>query len=169
MPTQLYSRLFHGLSQMKIFIAVFLVAVLQLQFVQPASAADANTGTALRFHARLSPNPISFATRNTLTGSGEAIATLQGNTLSLQISFQGLQGKATLLELRHGPKAIPGPVVINIPLLVEGDGKQGKFRGDIQLSAEQKQALVGESVYIQLNSEVAKDGNLRGWLLPHVK
>jgi hypothetical protein len=117
------------------------------------------------WQARLSPNPTTFSTRDSITGLGEVNVMLQGNLLILRGQFYGLQGKATSAHLHQGAKAIPGPAIHEVDLQISGDGKQGAVQANLQLSDEQVQALKSESLYIQLSSEVAKDGNLRGWLL----
>ena len=118
------------------------------------------------WQARLTPNPVSFGTRETITGLGEVTATLDNNTLTLIGTFHGLQGKVTAVKLHRGPKAIPGPELGEIEFQISGDGKAGAINDIINLTDAQRQALLAEGLYIQLYSEAAKDGNLRGWLLP---
>ncbi len=151
--------LFHFVKRFKFFIAsIFILLVSTMSFV----FAQTNS----QWHARLSPNPIAFGTRNSITGSGEVNAVLNGHTLRLQGDFHGLQGKVTEVKLQQGPKAIPGPVLLDIKFSAQGDGRQGSMQSEIILTDEQLQALRNESLYIQLYSESAKEGNLRGWLLP---
>jgi hypothetical protein len=42
----------------------------------------------------------------------------------------------------------------------------GSFKGVVQLTQAQRQALEKSAVYIQIHSEKAPEGNLWGWLLP---
>jgi len=149
------------IQKQKCTVALMVALIVCAQFMLP-QAALAQT----QWQARLSPNPISFGTRATLIGLGEVTAGLEGNVLIVQGAFYGLAGKATTVKLHQGPLAIPGPELMDLSLQLKGDGKQGTFAAQLELTAEQQQALVNKRLYIQLNSDVAKDGNLRGWLLP---
>ena len=44
--------------------------------------------------------------------------------------------------------------------------RSGSFKAVVQLSAQQRQALEKNALYIQIHSEKAPEGNLWGWLLP---
>ena len=48
-----------------------------------------------RFRGRLSVLPVDFATARTMSGSGEARATLTGNSLVITGTFEGLSSPAT--------------------------------------------------------------------------
>lgn len=143
--------------------SVFLIfiAALILSLTNTVSAAENE------WQARLSPMPVAFGTRNSITGLGVANAMLDDNKLIVNGSFYGLQGKALVAHIHLGPKAIPGPAILELTVETTGDGKQGKLSGTVELTPEQIQALNDESLYIQISSEAAKDGNLRGWLLPN--
>jgi hypothetical protein len=43
---------------------------------------------------------------------------------------------------------------------------EGGFSGEWELSADQLRALDDGRMYIQIDSEIAPEGNLWGWLLP---
>jgi hypothetical protein len=61
------------------------------------------------------------------------------------------------------PRGVRGPAVADI--MVPGVTK-GSFKAVVQLSDAQRQALEKSSLYLQIHSQKAPDGNLWGWLLP---
>ncbi len=150
-----------------VFIAILFFSCF-LFLVYPVFAADM-PDQKTQWQARLTPVPLSFTNRAKITGIGQAEAKLRESTLTITASFKGLQGAATNAKLHLGPKAISGPAIVDLDVVKEGDGKQGKIVAEIKLSPEQIKALHNESLYIQLASDVAEDGNLRGWLLPSKK
>jgi hypothetical protein len=50
--------------------------------------------------------------------------------------------------------------------LTVSKGTNGTISGSLELTPRQVEALEKSSLYIQLHSEKAPDGNLWGWLLP---
>lgn len=119
--------------------------------------------TTRRFVARLSTVPITVAMQDTVSGRGSADAVLTGNTLVIEGMFEGLRSPATVARLHLGPLAVRGPAVID--LSVSGS-TSGAISGTAELTPRQVQALEKNSLYIQIHSEKAPDGNLWGWLLP---
>lgn len=141
--------------------AIYIVCIALLVSIQSGQAvAQGNV-----WKIRLSPMPVSFGTRNTITGIGEATATLTGNNLQIKGNYSGMQGRATTAALHIGAKGIPGPAIIDITLNVKADGKNGQVDVIIPLNADQLTALKREQLYLQIASESATEGNLRGWLL----
>jgi hypothetical protein len=114
------------------------------------------------FKARLSPLGVTMATVNTITGAGAVTATLDGNRLAIDVSFEGLTGVAIAANIRRGKKGIPGPVVFD---LVIPKASSGKFSATLELTAEQVSDLQAGRLYLQIHSERAPDGSIRGWLL----
>jgi hypothetical protein len=114
------------------------------------------------FKARLSPLGVTMATVNTITGAGAVTATLDGTRLTIDVSFEGLTGSATAANIRRGKKGIPGPVVFD---LVIPKTSSGKFSATLELNAEQVADLQAGRLYLQIHSERAPDGSIRGWLL----
>lgn len=114
------------------------------------------------FKARLSPLGVTMATVNTITGAGVVTATLDGTRLTIDVSFEGLTGSATAANIRRGKKGIPGPVVFD---LVIPKTSSGKFSATLELNAEQVADLQAGRLYLQIHSERAPDGSIRGWLL----
>ena len=116
-----------------------------------------------QYRARLSVVPIDVAMQAAIAGSGAVTATLAGSRLAVSGTYSGLKSAATVARIHEGPKGIPGPPVFN--LTVSG-GTSGNISGTLTLSAEQAENLTKGRYYVQLHSEKAPDGNLRGWLLP---
>jgi hypothetical protein len=115
-----------------------------------------------RYKARLSPLPVTGATVNTITGSGSVTAALQGAKLTIDGTFEGLSGAATSANLRRGPKAIAGPAVFDLEVT---KASSGTVKGSVDLSADQVEDLKAGRLYVQIHSERAPDGSIRGWLL----
>lgn len=119
--------------------------------------------TAKRFVARLSTVPMTVAMQETVSGRGSAAAVLTGNRLVIEGTFEGLRSAATVARLHLAPRAVRGPAIID---LIVSKGTSGTISGTTELTARQVQALENNSLYIQIHSEKAPDGNLWGWLLP---
>ncbi len=133
-------------------------AILLGLFASAAVTADETT-----FRARLSMVPIDPATAAAVTGIGEARGTLEGTTLVVSGTFEGLQGPATVARLHSGVRTgVRGEAFAD---LVVTAATSGSVSGSVDLSPEQLDALRSGRVYIQIHSEAAPDGNLWGWLL----
>ena len=113
--------------------------------------------------ARLSPVPITAAMQVTVSGSGAATATLTGRRLTIDGKFTGLRTPATVARLHLAPRAARGEAFADLKV---STGTSGMITGAIDLTPQQVQAIEKSSVYIQLHSEKAPEGNLWGWLLP---
>jgi hypothetical protein len=124
------------------------------------SAASAQSRDA--YKARLSPLGVTGATVNTTTGVGSITATLSGTSLSIEGTFEGLTGNATEANVRRGPKGIPGPSIANLEVT---KASSGKVSGTVALTAEQVEDLRAGRLYVQVHSERALEGSIRGWLL----
>jgi expansin (peptidoglycan-binding protein) len=105
---------------------------------------------------------VTGATVNTVTGSGSVTATLDGSKLTVQGTFEGLSGSATVANIRRGPKAIPGPVVFDLEVT---KASSGTVSGAFDLKPDQVADLKDGRLYVQIHSERAPDGSIRGWLL----
>jgi CHRD domain len=126
-------------------------------------AMRARAAEAAIYRARLSVVPIDVAMQKLIAGQGEATATLAGRMLSVSGNFSGLRSPATDAHIRRGPKGIPGPAILDLTI---DHATEGKLSGSFALTPSQLSDLTSENLYIQINSERAPDGNLRGWLLP---
>ena len=114
------------------------------------------------YRVRLSPLGVTGQTVNTTTGVGKLTATLAGARLTIEGTFEGLTGNATAANLRRGPKGIPGPVVFEIEV---PKAPRGSIATSVELTAAQVEDLRAGRLYLQIHSERAPDGSIRGWLL----
>lgn len=121
-------------------------------------SAQAQTET---YRARLSPMPTTPQTVSTITGEGEVILSLNGNTLSVQGNFKGMNSVATMAHIHNGPPAQPGPVVHQLEITKM---PAGEISGELELTAEQVTALRNNELYVQVHSETNPPGELRGWI-----
>lgn len=114
------------------------------------------------FAARLTPMAVDFRSANTTTGHGQLTAQLEGSHLRLQGDFSGLRAAATRAHLHQGPLAIPGPAIAELQI---SQNTSGQVSGSIELTPTLIEQLHDRGLYIQIHSEAAPEGNLRGWLL----
>jgi hypothetical protein len=121
-------------------------------------SAVAQSGT---FRARLSPMPTTPQTVTTITGEGEVILTLEGNTLTVRGNFAGMNSAATMAHVHNGPPAQPGPVVHQLEITKM---PAGEISAVLELTDEQVSALNNNALYIQVHSETNPPGELRGWV-----
>jgi len=136
-------------------LAVFAALLLSV----PAFAAPAGDS----YRTRLSVVPIDVAMQANVAGQGTVTATLQGNRLSVSGSAEGLRSPATVAEIRRGPPGIPGPAILNLTVT---KSTTPEISGTVDLTPSMVQDLKNGQLYVQVNSERAPDGNLRGWLMP---
>jgi len=123
---------------------------------------DAQSPITLR--ARLSTVPIDVAMQETIRGSGAATATLAGTTLTVEGSYQGLVTPATSVQVYESARlGMRGTLVGEF---ASGGGTGGTFKGAVTLSPDRVAAFAKGLLYVQIQSEKAPDGNLRGWLTP---
>ena len=132
-----------------------LYASLALMTAGAPALADAS------FDFRLSPGPRLVGTRAETSGSGQVHASLQGRTLTLHGTYQGLLGKPTDVHLAMGSlPGVRGPVVAP---LTAGDGT---ISGQAVLNARQLSAFQKGGLYVEIDSVEAPDGDLWGWIMP---
>src|SRR3569833_4192315 len=101
-------------------LAVYSFLVI-LSAISLGSAKAAPAGEA--YETVLGPSPINHITNVVLTGDGAAVATLNGNTLKVSGSFQGMPAPATDAHVMMGDGiAIPGSPILNLTVLPAGRG-----------------------------------------------
>jgi hypothetical protein len=122
-------------------------------------AAAQNTDT---YRIHLSVVPLDVAMQANVAGIGDGTATLAGNKLTLNGAFKGLRSPATDAHIHRGPKGIPGPAILDVTV---GKATNASFSASLDLTPQQVADLKNEQFYLQLNSERAPEGNLRGWIL----
>lgn len=114
------------------------------------------------YKARLSVVPLDVAMQANVAGLGQVTATLSGNRLTVTGDASGLKSPATTVSIHRGAKGIPGPAILT---LTATKTTSPMITGALDLTPQQVEDLKGEQLYVQLNSERAPEGNLRGWLL----
>lgn len=134
-----------------------LILLLLVMWASPAAAQESRT-----FTARLATVPITVAMQETVSGVGSVTATLTGNRLVIDGKFQGLRTPATVARVHMAPRAMRGPAIADLKV---SSGTSGTINGTVELTPQQRQALEKISLYIQLHSEKAPEGNLWGWLV----
>ena len=122
----------------------------------PGSAADNNS-----FGTRLSVVPVDVAMQVTVAGQGRITATLAGNRLTVNGTAEGLRSPATVAKIHRGAPGIPGPAILDLTVTKTTTPTIG---GTVELTPSMVQDLRNGQLYVQLNSERAPEGNLRGWL-----
>jgi CHRD domain len=115
------------------------------------------------YKARLSVVPLDIAMQTTVAGQGNLTATLAGNRLTVNGTIQGLRSPATDVHIHRGPRGIPGPAILDLSVT---KATTATISGTVDLSPSQLADLKDGNLYVQVNSERAPDGNLRGWILP---
>ncbi len=115
------------------------------------------------FMAHLSLVPLTVAMQATIAGRGSATAVLSGNRLTIEGKFNGLRTPATTARLHLAPRAMRGEAIGELTV---SKATSGTLKGTVTLNDRQLDALERLSLYIQINSEKAPEGNLWGWLIP---
>jgi len=116
-----------------------------------------------KYQAYLSPMPHNDAMHANFSGKGAAVATLEGDTVSLSGTFTGLASAATKAQVCLSKAAgIPGTPVFEVTV---SEAVEGKVTGTFKLDKSQIAALQQGKLYVQIASEKAPNGNLWGWLL----
>jgi len=118
---------------------------------------------ATSFRARLSPVPVESTNASKITGTGTVTATLEGSTLAISGTFQGMKSPATIAQIHMGQRGVRGPVEFDLQV---DKSPNGNINGALTLTKVQIDTLRRGWYYIQIHAEQAPDGNLWGWLLP---
>jgi hypothetical protein len=123
----------------------------------------ATPALAATYEAELDPTPFDATNRaDVIESIGNVTASLDGNTLTVKGTFSNFTSPATGGSFRIGlAKGVPGDAIGS--LTVE-HARQGSFSGSIKLNTSQLTALKRQSLYIRIDSEKARDGNVQGWL-----
>jgi CHRD domain len=138
--------------------AVVLGAALTWSLAAPLHGQAART-----FKTRLSPVPIDLTMMATIAGSGSVTAVLTGNKLAVTGAFDGLRSPATVAHIhKSAVTGVPGPTVFDLTV---SPATTGSIGGTVTLTPAQVTDLEKGRLYVQLASEKAPDGNLRGWLM----
>jgi CHRD domain len=133
-------------------LAAAIVLLAQTANTQPTS-----------FKARLSPVPVESSTAASIKGTGSVVASLNGSTLTINGTFEGMKSPATIAQVHMGMRGVRGPVEFD---LIVDKRPSGTVGGTIKLTNIQIDTLRRGRYYIQIHAEQAPEGNLWGWLLP---
>ena len=124
--------------------------------------AQTATAPATSFRARLSPVPVEARDASKITGTGAVTATLDGSTLTISGTFQGMKSAATIAQVHMGQRGVRGPVEFDLQI---DKSPNGSLSGVITLTKVQIDTLRRGWYYIQIHAQDAPEGNLWGWLL----
>jgi len=126
--------------------------------------------SAEKFRLRLTPVSMDAAMKVNIAGMGSGSATLAGNKLNIQATFDGLLSPVTNAQIHRGSATgVRGPAILDLTVsrTESASGENaGSISGAFELTAEQVESLRKGRFYVQIASEKAPDGNLWGWLLP---
>jgi len=115
------------------------------------------------YNIRLAPVAADIAMRENIAGSGMVKVTLVGTELTLNGTFEGLKGNATVAHIHQGTATgVRGPELLALTVT---KSMSGNVSGSFNLTPEQLAALKKGRWYVQIHSEKAPEGNLWGWLL----
>lgn len=123
----------------------------------PALAAE-------NYQTDIGPTPKNGRQGANVQGRGTVLATLDGNTFTIQGKFAGLSSPATKARL-HMANVMGGggPAIgdLKIP-----QAQSGAISGTFTLTPEQIAGLKVGKLYVMLDSQSAPKGNLWGWFQP---
>src|SRR5882757_2184688 len=120
-----------------------LVIALTLFLAQATSPAPTS------FRARLSPVPVETTTATRITGSGSVTATLNGTTLTVSGTFQGMKSSATIAQVHMGQRGVRGPVEFDLQIEKSANGK---ITGSAMLTKVQIDTLRRGWYYVQIHA-----------------
>jgi len=107
--------------------------------------------------------PVETSTAASIKGTGSVVATLNGSTLTIRGTFEGMKSPATIAQVHMGQRGVRGPVEFDLQV---DKSPSGNINGTITLTKIQIDTLRKGRYYIQIHAEQAPEGNLWGWLLP---
>ncbi|MCE2543429.1 MAG: CHRD domain-containing protein [Acidobacteria bacterium] len=115
-----------------------------------------------QFAGRLSRMPVDRAIAPSISGGGEARATLAGSELTIVATFAGMSSPATAAHVHRAPIARRGPVAFTLDVAAAA----GRIEQSLTLTDAQLAVLRDGRYYLQIHTEDNPGGELRGWLLP---
>lgn len=139
-------------------LAVFVVFLVGISAAQDADAAS--------LEADLSG--ANEVLPNNSTATGEATATLDGNQLTVEGSFDGLSSELVTGVSAHIHENVPGengPIVFDLVVDADDDNRSGTFSLTTTLGDNQVQDLITEQYYINIHTTAFPNGEIRGQLM----
>lgn len=132
---------------------------IMLAFVSLAAAVAAQPRQT--FSVRLAPLPASPRDYLAMRGQGRGTASLEGRTLTIKATFEGLSSPAASAAIRHAIPGLRGPVMFPLPVSKTTDGS---IETTITLTPAQVEELKRGRYYLQIDTEKNPEGHVRGWL-----
>lgn len=140
------------------------------------TAVELNAQAGDKYTVRLGMVPAANANQTAnVTGKGAATATLAGNRLTINGTFEGLPAPATAARLHQGvAKGARGKAFADLTIT---KAASGTISGAVTLTPDQLEALKQGKIYMQVHSEKGiapeqgkvdpnvDNSNLWGWLL----
>ncbi len=111
---------------------------------------------------KLGVMPVSNTNRPLVGGTGNVSATLDGSTLAIAGSYEGLRGEANRLALHAARPGIAGPEIAAVEIT---GGNAGDLDVSFELTDEQIALLEESHLYVVLQTSRNKTGELRAWLM----
>lgn len=102
------------------------------------------------------------------SGSGAGFFSLEGETLRFSICYSNLSAPATAAHI-HGPATTQqtAPVVISlVPFNGGSFGTSGQLAGSVQITAAQRDMLLGGTGYVNVHTTNNPAGEIRGQVTP---
>jgi hypothetical protein len=123
----------------------------------PAFAAD-------HYQTDIGPTPKNGRQGANVQGRGTVLATLDGNSFTIQGKFAGLSSPATQARLYMGNvMGGTGPAIADLKI---PQARSGEISGTFTLTPAQIAGLKLGRLYVMLDSQSAPKGNLWGWFQP---
>jgi len=124
-----------------------------------------SSASAATFETDLDPVSYDNSTRTVVEGEGNIRATLNGNTLTLNGSFDGLSSDAVMAHL--GIATVKGvPADMFFTDLSVTRAAAGAITGSVTLSPAQARALNAGALFVRLDTVKGTAGSLWGWFEP---
>lgn len=136
-------------------VSVFMVILVGISVAQNADDAALEAGLS-------SSNEVP-PTNSTATG--EATATLDGNQLTIEGSFEGLSSDVSGAHIHENVPGANGPIVFNLIVDPNDDNRSGTFSLTTSLGNNQVQDLITEQYYINVHTAAFPNGEIRGQLM----
>lgn len=111
---------------------------------------------------KLGVMPRSNTNQPMIDGTGTVEAKLEGSSLKVTGSFEGMKGDATTLTLHQARPGMAGPEIASTDL---AGGKSGTIDASFELSPDQVKLLQENHLYVVVSSSRSKTGELRAWLM----
>lgn len=99
---------------------------------------------------------------NTSDATGMATVTLNGDTITYEVTYKDLSGPATMAHI-HGPASPGENAKVWVPFQ---NASANPIKGTATLTPEQVQGLKDGKEYVNIHTDKNKGGEIRGWLKP---